>query len=181
MDVDVQSNSTVDNRPEMHSLTKDPIEDNTRMDTDEQESTLLDVRETIETFTTDQTMVSSTPPSHNTQQYEPQTMLGKQVVQLLEDKRLTHKFDKLRVAAKECEKGDRTYKRYERAAAKVKQALIEEYNRQDSEFKSWQNGYIASEKKYPNPEDIPPEIALAMRKRKRISTIVYHEWKLKLS
>ena len=93
---------------------------------------------------------------------------------------MTHKFDKLRVAAKECEKGDRTHKRYERAAAKMKQALIEEYNRQDSEFISWQNGYIASEKKYPNPEDIPPEIALAMRKRKRISTIVYHEWKLKL-
>ena len=44
-------------------------------------------------------------------------MLGKQVVQRLEDKRLTHKFDKLQVAAKECEKGDRTHKRYERAAA----------------------------------------------------------------
>ena len=86
------------------------------MDTDEQESTLLDVRETTENFTTgttNQTTVSSTPPSRNTQQYEPQTMLGKQIVQLLEDKRLTHKFDKLRVAAKECEKGDRTHKCYE--------------------------------------------------------------------
>ena len=72
MDVGVQSNSTVDNRPEMHGLTKDPIEDNTKMDTDEQESTLLDVRETIETFTTGTTdqIVSSTPPSRNTQQYE---------------------------------------------------------------------------------------------------------------
>ena len=116
MDVDVQSNSTIDNRSEMHSPTRDPIEANNRMDTDEQESTLLDVRETTENFTTgttDQTTVSSTPPSRNTQQYEPQTMLGKQIVQLLEDKRLTHKFDKLRVAAKECEKGDRTHKCYE--------------------------------------------------------------------
>jgi hypothetical protein len=139
------------------------------------------IKEEVEKVYTAVHRVPSTTPSRSTQQYEPQTMLGKQIVHLLEDTRLTHKFDKLRVAAKECEKGDRTHKRYERTAAKVKQALIEEYNRQDSEFKSWQNGYIASQKKHPNPEDIPPEIALKMRKRTRISTVIYHEWKLKLS
>jgi len=34
---------------------------------------------------------------------------------------------------------------------------------------------------YPDPEDIPQVMAIAMRKRRQISSIVSHEWKLKLN
>ena len=122
----------------------------------EQEATLVDVREMTESFTTnstDQPTVSCTPPSHSIQ-YEPKTTLGKQVAQLLGDRRLTQKFDKLRLAARDCKKGDSTHKHYERTAAKVKQGLIDEYNRHKSDFNFWEQGYIVSHNKfrrYPPP------------------------------
>ena len=97
-------------------LTTSEVMANTTMDMDEQEATLVDVRVTIENFTTTtvgQPAVFSTPKSHSIQLYEPQTTLGKQVIQLLGDKKLAHKFDKLRTAAKACEKGERTHQRYE--------------------------------------------------------------------
>ena len=109
MDQDVQTSTTLHNTPEIHEVAKNPLTEipidnsttssfpddaSAQTDTDEPESTLVDVRETTESFsvtTTSRSTVSSTPPSHSTQ-YEPKIMLGKQVVQLLDDKRLSHKF-----------------------------------------------------------------------------------------
>ena len=130
----------------------------------------MDVSEIAESFavtTTSQLTVSSTPPSHSTQ-YEPKTMLGKQMVQLLDyHTNLTNYKWQLR----NVDRG------IGHTSTMNKQQLAVR-NTCDSEFKFWQRGYIASQKKHPNPEDIPPEVALTMRK---ISTIIYHEWKLKLS
>lgn len=67
------------------------------------------------------------------------------------------------------------------SATNEQQLMAEEYNRHDSEFKSWQRRYITSQKKHPNPEDIPPEVVTHNRKKEKVSAIVYHEWKLKLS
>ena len=57
----------------------------------------------------------------------------------------------------------------------MKQALSKEFNQVNAEINSWELGYLTTHKSHPNPEDIPSDIATAMRKRKRISTITYHE------
>lgn len=101
-------------------------------------------------------------------------------MRLIPDKRLAQKFDKLRSAAKDCQKGDRTHKRYERTVLNVKQALVKEFNQVDAKINSWEQEYLTTHNCHPNPEDIPSDIATAMRKRKKISTITYHEWKLKV-
>ena len=204
MDLDALAGTCLNDGPNTHELPEDPlsvhlmdtcmspttsvpdVSDSASASVDitdhEQEATLVDVRETTESFTTnstDQPTVSCTPPSHSIL-YEPKTTLGKQVAQLLGDRRLTQKFDKLQLPARDCEKGDSTHKRYEGTAAKVKQGLIDEYNRHKSDFNFGEQGYIVSHNKHKSRRYPPPEMALAMRKR-RISTIVHHEWKLKLS
>ena len=100
----------------------DPDEHNTVLN-NEDPSTTVELQEIPDDFTTELPNVHACTPSSSSQ-YEPKTQLGKQVMRLIPDKRLAQKFDKLRLAAKDCQREDRTQKRYERTAINVKQALL---------------------------------------------------------
>lgn len=139
-------------------------------DEGDDESEVVDVRELTDDFVSESL----------TTQYNPITHLGKQVMLLISDRRLTKKFDKLRAALKTAAT-TQIQQRYERTAQKIKESLISQFKECNARVIEWEKSFIATHGTYPDPEDIPGAVATAMRKRKRISKIVKHEWKLELN
>ena len=141
------------------SLTEDAhdlqAEDNHDQES-EDESEVVDVRELTDDFV----------PESLTSQYNPLTHLGKQVNMLLiGDRQLTKKFDKLRAALKTAAT-TQTRQRYERVAQNVKENLISQFKECNTRVIEWEKSFIATHGTYPDPEDIPGAVAIAMRKRK---------------
>lgn len=145
----------------------------------DEENEVLDVREISEDFSSHNQRASDTP----VQQYNPLTHLGKQVMQLISDKQLTKKFDRLRSATKSSDSSVRehTRQRYEQTAKKVKENLITQYKECKRNILEWEQTFISNHGLHPNPDDIPETIAKAMRRKRKISNILYHEWKLNLN
>ena len=83
----------VDHAPSMLMLTHNVQIPEADDISDGENEKIIDIRESCETK---QQMATDTPKT----QYNPKTQLGKQVMELISDKQLTKKFDKLRSALK---------------------------------------------------------------------------------
>ena len=133
------------------------------------------MREIGEDFLSQDHKATDTPIPH----YNPLTHLGKQVLQLISDRQLTEKFDRLRSAIKSSDSNVRehTRQRYEQTAKKVKENLIMQFKECKRE---WEQAFITNHGMHPNPDNIPDIIAKAMRRKRKIN-ILCHEWKLNLN
>jgi hypothetical protein len=140
---------------------------------------IIDIQESCEATPMEQQRATDTPK----QLYNPQPQLGKQVMELISDKQLTKKFDKLRSALKSGDTSgrQRTRQRYERTAKKVKENLIAQLRECVQLINEWEQTFITTHRTHPNPKDIPEITATAMKRKRRLSNILYHEWKLTLT
>ena len=104
-------------------------------------------------------------------------------MQLISDKKLAKKFDKLRSALKSGDASgrERIRQRYERTAKKVKESLIAQLKECIQLITEWEQTFITTHGTHPNPEDIPEITAKAMKRKRRLSSILYHEWKLTIT
>ena len=169
----------VDHAPSMPTLTINVQTSEVDETSDGENEKIIDIRESCENIPMEQQIATDTPK----QQYDPQTQLGKQIMQLISDKQLTKKFDKLRSALKSGDASgrERIRQRYERTAKKVKESLIAQLKECIQLITEWEQTFITTHGTHPNPEDIPEITAKAMKRKRRLSSILYHEWKLTIT
>ena len=144
--------------------------------TSDEENEVLDVREISEEFLSQEHKATDTPIPH----YNPLTHLGKQVLQLISDRQLTKKFDRLRSAIKSSDSNVREHTR-QQTAKKVKENLIMQFKECKRNILEWEQAFITNHGMHPNPDNIPDIIAKAMRRKRKINNILCHEWKLNLN
>lgn len=171
----------VDHAPSMLMLTHNVHVQTSEADeiSDGENEGIIDIRESCEATPMEQQVTTDTPK----QLYSPQTQLGKQVTELISDNQLTKKFDKLRSALKSGDTSgrQRTRQRYERTAKKVKEILIAQLKECIQLISEWEQTFVATHGTLPNPKDIPEITATAMKRKRRLSNTLYHEWKLTLT
>ena len=64
---------------------------------------------------------------------------------------------------------------------KVKEILVAQLKECIQLITEWEQRFITTHGIHPNPEDIPDITANAMRRKRRLSNILYHEWKLTIT
>lgn len=165
-------NTTSGNDDREQNEQRDSDHDQEAEDSDDDDRDVINVRE----------IVPEPAIAVPSQQQTYKCSISNQIATCLTDRKLVERFDTLRSRLKlSGRQSTRVQRRnYELVAETIKDKLVALHQALNTAVEDWEKAFVAEHITHPDPLDIPDHIGEKMRKRRTITKILRHEWKLTL-